>query len=146
MRWPFQGRSGLPSPAEALSGRPEPIRTAKRNFASGLPLKGPYPPNAETAMFGMGCFWGAEKRFWGVEGVRITAVGYAGGFTLNPTYEEVCSGMTGHNEVVFVVFDPAVVSYDTLLKVFWEAHDPNSGHAPGGRCRRPVSLGSLCVF
>lgn len=131
MRWPFHKRIGLPSADEVLSGRSEPIHTAERHFLSGRPLQGPYPPNAEIAMFGMGCFWGAEKRFWGLEGVHVTAVGYAGGFTPNPTYEEVCAGMTAHNEVVIVVFDPSVINYEALLKVFWESHDPTQGMRQG---------------
>lgn len=125
------GSTSLPHPDETPPGRPEPIHTAETHFVSGQPLKGPYPPDAETAMFGMGCFWGAEKRFWGVEGVHLTAVGYAGGRSPNPTYEEVCSGMTGHNEVVLVVFDPAVVGYEALLKIFWESHNPTQGMRQG---------------
>jgi peptide-methionine (S)-S-oxide reductase len=121
----------MPSAETALKGRAQPIATAATHFITGRPLKGPYPSGYETALFGLGCFWGAERMFWQAEGVWVTAVGYAGGLTPNPTYEEVCSGRTGHNEVVFVVFDPAKVSYETLLKVFWEGHDPTQGMRQG---------------
>ncbi|MGD9828523.1 MAG: peptide-methionine (S)-S-oxide reductase MsrA [Hyphomicrobiaceae bacterium] len=121
----------IPSAADALPGRATPIATAERHFLSGAPLKGPYPEGSARAMFGLGCFWGAERRFWMVPGVHVTAVGYAAGHTRNPTYEEVCSGRTGHNEVVLVVFDPAKVSYAELLRVFWESHDPTQGMRQG---------------
>ena len=121
----------MPSPAQALPGRGEPIPTAQSHFVSGAALKGPYPQGAETALFGLGCFWGAERKFWELPGVHVTAVGYAGGLTPNPTYEEVCSGLTGHNEAVLVVYDPKRVSYDELLKVFWESHDPTQGMRQG---------------
>ena len=122
----------VPSPADALPGRAEPLRTAKSHFVNGHSLKGPYPSGLETAVFGMGCFWGAERKFWEMgEGIYVTAVGYAGGSTPNPTYEETCSGRTGHTEVVLVVFDPTKVSYDSLLKVFWENHDPTQGMRQG---------------
>jgi len=114
----------MPAPEEALPGRSEPIPTAERHFVNGKPLKGPYPHGIETIVFGMGCFWGAERLFWQIPGVYVTAVGYAAGHTPNPTYEEVCSGMTGHNEVVLVAYDPQQVSLNKLLKVFWESHDP----------------------
>jgi len=114
----------MPAPEEALPGRSEPIPTAERHFVNGKPLKGPYPDGIETIVFGMGCFWGAERLFWKIPGVYVTAVGYAAGHTPNPTYEEVCSGMTGHNEVVLVAYDPQQVSLNKLLKVFWESHDP----------------------
>jgi len=114
----------MPAPEEALPGRSEPIPTAERHFVNGKPLKGPYPDGIETIVFGMGCFWGAERLFWQITGVYVTAVGYAAGHTPNPTYEEVCSGMTGHNEVVLVAYDPQQVSLNKLLKVFWESHDP----------------------
>jgi peptide-methionine (S)-S-oxide reductase len=114
----------MPAPEEALPGRSEPIPTAERHFVNGKPLKGPYPEGIETIVFGMGCFWGAERLFWQIPGVYVTAVGYAAGHTPNPTYEEVCSGMTGHNEVVLVAYDPQQVSLNKLLKVFWESHDP----------------------
>src|SRR5216110_441473 len=116
----------------ALPGRPTPIRTATEHFVNGNPLKGPYPAGFETAIFGFGCFWGAERKFWEMgDGIWVTAVGYAGGATPNPTYEEVCSGRTGHNEAVLVVFDPKKVSYEALLKTFWESHDPTQGMRQG---------------
>jgi len=121
----------VPSPAEALPGRQEPIPTAPTHYVNGAPLKGPYPDGAEKALFGLGCFWGAERKFWQIPGVILTAVGYAGGSTPNPTYEEVCSGMTGHTEAVLVVFDPSQVSYEQLLKTFWESHDPTQGMRQG---------------
>mgnify|MGYP003397228789 FL=1 len=121
----------MPSPAEALSGRAAAIPTASTHFVNGAPLKGPYPEGSEVAMFGLGCLWGAAKAFWNTQGVIVTAVGYAGGLTPNPTYEEVCSGRTGHNEAVLVVFDPKRVSYNELLKVFFESHDPTQGMRQG---------------
>src|SRR5919206_5276358 len=128
----FKKSLDIPSKAEALPGRPTPIRTASNHFVNANPLKGPYPAGLETAIFGMGCFWGAERKFWELgEGIYTTAVGYAGGPTPNPTYEEVCSGRTGHNEVVLVVYDPGKVSYETLLKTFWESHDPTQGMRQG---------------
>lgn len=114
----------LPTPEKALPGRKEAISVPDRHFVNGNPLKPPFPVGMELAIFGLGCFWGAERKFWQQEGVFTTAVGYAAGVTPNPTYQEVCSGMTGHNEVVLVVFDPKVVSYETLLKLFWESHNP----------------------
>src|ERR1700756_815615 len=124
--------TALPSAAEALPGRPDPIQTAVRHFVNGHQLQPPYPDGLEQAVFGLGCFWGAERKFWELgEGIFTTAVGYAGGFTPNPTYEEVCSGRTGHNEVVLVVFDPKKISYETLLKTFWENHDPTQGMRQG---------------
>ncbi|MEW9836216.1 peptide-methionine (S)-S-oxide reductase MsrA [Mesorhizobium marinum] len=121
----------MPKPGEALPGRDRPIPTASDHFVSGRPLTGPYPEGLETAMFGLGCFWGAERMFWETDGVWVTAVGYAGGTTPNPTYQETCTGMTGHAEVVLVVFDPRIVSYADLLKIFWEAHDPTQGMRQG---------------
>ncbi len=122
----------MPSRAEALPGRGEPIPTAARHAVNGHPLKGPYPQGSEKAVFGLGCFWGAERKFWELgDGVFVTAVGYAGGVTPNPTYEEVCSGRTGHNEVVLVVYDPKKISYEALLKTFWESHDPTQGMRQG---------------
>lgn len=121
----------LPKPGEALPGRQKPIPTATKHFVSRRPLKGPYPEGLETAMFGLGCFWGAERMFWQMPGVWVTAVGYAGGITPNPTYQETCTGLTGHTEVVLVVFDPKIVSYAHLLKAFWENHDPTQGMRQG---------------
>ena len=115
----------------ALPGRPAPIPTALQSFVSDRPLNGPYPDGSETAWFAMGCFWGIERKFWQTPGVWVTAVGYMGGLTPNPTYEETCSGRTGHAEAVQVVFDPAQVSYEALLKVFWEGHDPTQGMRQG---------------
>lgn len=121
----------LPTAAEALPGRPTPLPTASTHFVSGHPLKGPYPEGLRTAVFALGCFWGAERKFWQQPGVWVTAVGYVAGLTPNPTYEEVCSGLTGHTEAVLVVYDPAVVSYEELLKLFFEAHDPTQGMRQG---------------
>jgi peptide-methionine (S)-S-oxide reductase len=121
----------MPSAAEALPGRAEKMRVPPRHFVNAHPIEPPFPAGMETAMFGMGCFWGAERAFWQLPGVYSSAVGYAGGYTPNPTYQEVCSGMTGHNEVVRVVHDPAVCGYERLLKVFWESHDPTQGMRQG---------------
>jgi len=121
----------IPSAADALPGRHQAIPTAEKHFVNGHALKGPYPAGMEKAIFGLGCFWGAERKFWELPGVWVTAVGYAAGATPNPTYEEVCSGMTGHNEVVLVVFDPKQVSYAMLLKTFFESHDPTQGMRQG---------------
>jgi peptide-methionine (S)-S-oxide reductase len=121
----------LPTAAEALPGRSASMPVPQTHFVNGAPLKPPFPADFEVAQFGLGCFWGAERRFWQVDGVFSTAVGYAGGTTPNPTYEEVCSGLTGHTEVVLVVFDPARVDYATLLRVFWESHDPTQGMRQG---------------
>ena len=128
----FANKLEMPAANEALPGRSSPIPTARTHFVNGHPLKGPYPEGLAMAMFGLGCFWGAERKFWELgDGVYVTAVGYAGGYTPNPTYEEVCSGRTGHNEVVFVVYDPKRISYETLLKTFWESHDPTQGMRQG---------------
>ena len=124
--------TALPSAAEALPGRATPIPTAKRHFVNGRQLQPPYPEGLEQAVFGLGCFWGAERKFWELgDGIFTTAVGYAGGHTPNPTYEEACSGRTGHTEVVLVVFDPKKVSYEKLLKTFWENHNPTQGMRQG---------------
>ena len=131
MLWTTERKIRMPKPEEALPGRSETMRVPERHFVNGHPLHPPFPDGLETAIFGLGCFWGAERMFWPVDGVYTTAVGYAGGFTPNPIYEEVCTGLTGHNEVVLVVFDPKVVSDERLLKVFWEAHDPTQGMRQG---------------
>jgi peptide-methionine (S)-S-oxide reductase len=120
----------MPTPAEALPGREQPMPVVDRHFVHGRPIKGGFN-GLERVFFGMGCFWGAEKAFWSLPGVETTAVGYAGGFTPNPTYREVCTGMTGHNEVVLVVFDPAKTTFATLLQAFWESHDPTQGQRQG---------------
>jgi peptide-methionine (S)-S-oxide reductase len=121
----------MPTPMEALPGRDVPMPVADKHYVNGHPLKPPFPQGMQQIVFGMGCFWGAERRFWSIEGVYTTAVGYAGGYTPNPTYREVCSGQTGHNEVVLVVFEPAVVSIEALLVSFWEGHDPTQGMRQG---------------
>jgi peptide-methionine (S)-S-oxide reductase len=128
----FRKSLEVPKTGEALAGRANPIPTAAKHHINGRALKGPYPEGLEQAVFGLGCFWGAERKFWELgDGIHITAVGYAGGPTPNPTYEEVCSGRTGHNEVVLVVFDPAKIAYEKLLKTFWENHDPTQGMRQG---------------
>ena len=127
----FADKLAIPGVREALPGRSQPIPTAETHFVSGLPLKGPYPAGARLAQFALGCFWGAERLFWTLPGVIVTAVGYAGGATPNPTYEEVCSGRTGQAEVVLAVYDPAKTSYEALLKAFWENHDPTQGMRQG---------------
>jgi peptide-methionine (S)-S-oxide reductase len=124
-------RSEMVAPEDALPGRPEPLPTAERHAVNGAPIQGPFPAGSEIAYFGLGCFWGAERVFWQTPGVISTAAGYQGGITPNPTYEEVCSGATGHAEAVQVVFDPAQISYPDLLKVFWEGHDPTQGMGQG---------------
>ncbi len=127
----FGKKSTLPTATEALSGRAAEMTLKNRHFVNGNPLKPPFPDEMETAIFGIGCFWGAERIFWQQPGVFSTSVGYAAGITPNPTYQEVCSGMTGHNEVVLVVYDPKVISYEQLLKVFWESHNPTQGMRQG---------------
>ena len=130
--WMFTGKkTQLPSADEALPGRAVAMPVARRHVVSGNPMTPPFPPGLDRAIFGLGCFWGAERKFWQLPGVWSTAAGYAGGFTPNPTYEEVCSGRTGHTEAVLVVFDPAKVGYEQLLKVFWESHDPTQGMRQG---------------
>ncbi|SDW76493.1 peptide-methionine (S)-S-oxide reductase [Albimonas donghaensis] len=121
----------LPTAATALPGRPDPIPTAELHHVSGRPLQGPFPEGIETAVFAMGCFWGVERRFWTLDGVWVTAVGYVAGLTPNPTYREICTGRTGHTEAVLVAFDPSVISYDRLLQTFWEGHDPTQGMRQG---------------
>jgi len=125
------GSLQMPAPSEALPGHDEPMRVPPRHVVLGAPLLPPFPEGSERAIFAMGCFWGAERKFWNVDGVYTTAVGYAGGFTKNPTYREVCSGQTGHAEVVLVVYDPKRVAYADLLRVFWENHDPTQGMRQG---------------
>ena len=127
----FKTKPAMPTSESALPGRSERIDVPARHYVNGNPLEAPFPDGFEQAVFGLGCFWGAERKFWETDGVYTTAVGYAGGFTPNPTYREVCSGGTGHTEVVLVVFDPSVVSYADLLKVFWEAHNPTQGMRQG---------------
>ena len=124
-------KSEMPIASEALPGRQERMPVVNQHFVKRTPIVGPFPDGMKVAMFGLGCFWGAERKFWQVEGVYSTAVGYAGGYTPNPSYEELCTGMTGHNEVVRVVYDPEKVSYESLLKVFWESHDPTQGIRQG---------------
>jgi peptide-methionine (S)-S-oxide reductase len=127
----FGKKSALPTPEQALAGRDEVMRSPAQHYVNKNPLQAPFPQDLETAMFGLGCFWGAERKFWQQEGVYTTAVGYAAGYTPNPTYQEVCSGLTGHNEVVLVVFDPKIITYSQLLKVFWESHNPTQGMRQG---------------
>ncbi|MGB8819046.1 MAG: peptide-methionine (S)-S-oxide reductase MsrA [Rhizobiaceae bacterium] len=148
----FNKKMKLPEPAEALKGRTASIPTAKNHFVSGRPLKGPYPDGFETAIFALGCYWGAERLFWETPGVWVTAAGFAGGTTPNPTYQESCTGLTGHAEAVLVVFDPSIVSYEDLLAIFWEAHDPTQGMRQGndvGTCYRsglyPAAPGQLAA-
>ena len=128
----FSKPKDIPTAANALPGRGQPIPTARTHFVNGHDLKGPYPEGMEQAIFAMGCFWGVERIFWQIPGVYVTAVGYVNGPTPNPTYEEVCSGRTGHTEAVLVVYDPKVVTYEQLLKAFWEGHDPTQGMRQGG--------------
>jgi peptide-methionine (S)-S-oxide reductase len=125
-------KTTMPSSAEALPGRPQPLPVADKHFVNGNRLSPPFPAGLELALFGLGCFWGAERLFWELPGVWSTSVGYAGGFTPNPTYQEVCTGQTGHTEVVRVVFDPKRIGYSELLKTFWESHDPTQGMRQGG--------------
>jgi peptide-methionine (S)-S-oxide reductase len=127
----FNKKTAMPVPENALPGREQPIPTATTHFVNGRPLAGPYPDGLETVMLGMGCFWGAERHFWKIPGVWVTASGYSGGYTPNPTYQETVTGLTGHTEVVLVVYDPAVVSLNALLKSFFEAHDPTQGMRQG---------------
>jgi peptide-methionine (S)-S-oxide reductase len=130
MGWLTQ-KTRMPSPDRVLHGRSERMRVPEKHFVLGTPLEPPFPEGMELGLFGLGCFWGAERKFWEATGVYVTAVGYAGGGTPNPLYEEVCSGRTGHNEVVRVVFDPGAVSFEALLRIFWESHDPTQGMRQG---------------
>ena len=131
MMWMRKKSNEIPSAEDALPGRPDPMQVSQSHFVNGHPIKPPFPGHMQQALFGMGCFWGAERTFWKQDGVFSTAVGYAGGHTPNPTYDEVCTGLTGHNEVVLVVFDPQSVKYRQLLKVFWESHNPTQGMRQG---------------
>jgi peptide-methionine (S)-S-oxide reductase len=140
----FAHNSKMPTQAEALPGRQTPMRVPARHHVLGTPLEPPFPENMQMAMFGLGCFWGAERYFWQMRGVYSTSVGYAAGYTPNPTYNEVCSGQTGHNEVVRVVFDPAAVSYEQLLSVFWEGHDPTQGMRQGNDVGTQYRSGVYC--
>jgi peptide-methionine (S)-S-oxide reductase len=142
----FSKKTAMPSAAEALPGRSTAIPTAAKHFINQNALKGPYPVGYETAMFGLGCFWGAERKFWELgDGIHVTAVGYAAGHTPNPTYEEVCSGRTGHNEVVLVVYDPQRISFERLLKTFWESHDPTQGMRQGNDVGTQYRSGIYCA-
>ena len=129
--WDFSSKLRMPKPEDSLPGRNDRMPVPARHFVLGSPLLPPFPPGMETALFGLGCFWGAERKFWEASGVFSTSVGYAGGYTPNPTYQEVCSGLTGHNEVVLVVFDPTRTSYGEMLRIFWENHDPTQGMRQG---------------
>ena len=142
--WFLKSKAELPSPASALPGRAAKMATADSHYVNGRRLEPPFPDGLGIATFGMGCFWGAERCFWGCPGVWTTAVGYAGGHTPNPTYEEVCSGRTGHNEVVRVVFDPAAADYEDLLRLFWEAHDPTQGMRQGNDVGTQYRSGIYC--
>lgn len=127
----FKDKFQMPSPDKALPGREQAMPVSNRHYVKGTPIQPPFPDGTQSALFGLGCFWGAERAFWMLPGVVSTAVGYAGGYTPNPTYDEVCSGLTGHNEVVLVVFDPEEIGFDALLRKFWEAHDPTQGMRQG---------------
>ena len=131
MLFKLMHKQQMPSREEALPGRKTPMAIENNHFVNGNPITPPFPEKLQRALFGLGCFWGAERRFWQQAGIFSTAVGYAGGFTPNPTYEEVCTGKTGHNEVVLVIFDPTVTSYQKLLSTFWESHDPTQGMRQG---------------
>jgi peptide-methionine (S)-S-oxide reductase len=144
MRWLKEQKLMMPPKEECLPGRSERMPVPARHFVLGTPIAPPFPPGMETAMFGMGCFWGAEKKLWKTSGVYSTAVGYAAGYTPNATYREVCSGLTGHNEVVLAVFDPKAVSYEALLKVFWENHDPTQGMRQGNDVGTQYRSGIYC--
>ena len=141
----FGKSTRMPTPAEALPGRTERMPIPDAHHVNGRPLSPPFPTGIQTAIFGMGCFWGAERKFWSRDGVWTTAVGYAGGLTPNPTYREVCSGGTGHNEVVLVAFDPSVVAYNDLLAIFWENHDPTQGMRQGNDVGTQYRSGLYCT-
>ena len=140
-----RNKTRLPTAAEALAGRAQAMAVPATHFVNGHPLVGPWPAGLQTVIFGLGCFWGAERKFWQLPGVYSTAVGYAGGLTPNPLYEEVCGGRTGHNEVVLVVFDPAVIGFDGLLRVFWESHDPTQGMRQGNDVGTQYRSGIYCT-
>ena len=144
MAWFYQKQIELPSPEKALQGREMRVPVPEMHFVNGNPLEPPFPDGLDMALFGMGCFWGAERVFWQAPGVYTTAVGYAAGYTPNPTYEEVCSGRTAHNEVVLVVFDPSQTSYDEMLKLFWENHDPTQGMRQGADTGTQYRSGIYC--
>jgi peptide-methionine (S)-S-oxide reductase len=134
----------MPDVSEALAGRPEAMEVTNRHYVNGNPILPPFPDAMNQVLFGMGCFWGAERKFWQLEGVYTTAVGYAGGYTMNPSYEEVCSGLTGHNETVLVVWDPDIIRFSQLLKIFWEAHDPTQGMRQGNDIGTQYRSGIYC--
>ena len=140
----YAHKTKMPSPDRALPGRGEEMAVPEKHFVLGTPLSPPWPDGSEIALFGLGCFWGAERKFWQLKGILSTQVGYAAGYTANPTYEEVCSGQTGHNEVVRVIFDPSICSYDTLLKVFWESHNPTQGMRQGNDIGTQYRSGIYC--
>ena len=144
MVWFYQKQIEMPSPEEALQGREMRVPVPEAHYVNGNPLEPPFPQGLEMALFGMGCFWGAERVFWQAPGVYTTYVGYAAGYTPNPTYEEVCSGRTGHNEVVLAVFDPSQISYDEMLKLFWENHDPTQGMRQGADTGTQYRSGIYC--
>jgi peptide-methionine (S)-S-oxide reductase len=140
----FRDKAHMPTPDQALPGRKIPMRVTNRHYVKDTPIQPPFPAHYERALFGLGCFWGAERRFWSLPGVYSTAVGYAAGHTPNPTYEEVCSGLTGHNEVVLVIFDPEKIGFDELLRQFWEAHDPTQGMRQGNDVGTQYRSGIYC--
>ncbi|MGB5833125.1 MAG: peptide-methionine (S)-S-oxide reductase MsrA [Thiohalocapsa sp.] len=141
----FRKKTEMPTAADALPGRESPMPVSNRHHVNGNPIQPPFPSEVETAVFGLGCFWGAERAFWQLPGVFSTAVGYAGGRTPNPSYEEVCSGLTGHNEVVLVAFEPAKIAYEQLLKTFWEGHDPTQGMRQGNDIGTQYRSGIYCT-
>ncbi|KAA6182844.1 peptide-methionine (S)-S-oxide reductase MsrA [Thiohalocapsa marina] len=143
--FPFRRNTRMPTAAEALPGREQPMAVTNRHHVNGHPIQPPFPDGLALALFGLGCFWGAEKTFWQLPGVYSTAVGYAGGLTPNPGYEEVCSGRTGHNEVVRVVYDPERIGYEDLLKAFWEGHDPTQGMRQGNDIGTQYRSGIYCA-